>query len=122
MGPESPQPPDGVLDHDPPPAERPVVPPVLGRPLLPAGLPPGGCPQPSRVEVGDADVRQVPDPADARSFRVHLTEKGRGLEGPVLRCWERAEERTFAGLGPTERSELGRLLAKVRAGLGANRN
>lgn len=66
-------------------------------------------------------VERRPDPADARSFRVYLTEKGRGLEGPVLRCWERAAERTFAGLDPSERRELGRLLTKVRAGL-VNRN
>ena len=67
-------------------------------------------------------VERRPDPADARSFRVHLTEEGRALEGPVLRRWERAEERTFGGLDPSERRELGRLLNKVRAGLGANRN
>ena len=67
-------------------------------------------------------VERRPDPADARSFRVHLTEKGRGLEGPVLRCWERAEERTFAGLDPAERRELGRLLTKVRAGLDRDQN
>lgn len=67
-------------------------------------------------------VERRPDPADARSFRVYLTEKGRDLEDPVSRCWERAEQRTFVGLDPSERQELGRLLAKVRAGLGANRN
>lgn len=67
-------------------------------------------------------VDRRPDPADARSFRVSLTEKGRALEDPVSLCWERAEERTFAGLDPAERRELGRLLTKVRAGLGASRN
>lgn len=67
-------------------------------------------------------VERRPDPADARSFRVHLTEEGRGLEGPVLRRWRRAEEKTFGGLEPSERRELGRLLNKVRAGLGASTN
>ncbi len=67
-------------------------------------------------------VERRTDPADARSFRVYLTEKGRDLEGPVLRCWERAEQRTFAGLDSSERRELGRLLTKVRAGLGADLN
>ena len=62
------------------------------------------------------------DPADARSFRVYLTEAGRVLEEPVSRCWERAEEKTFAGLDPSERRELGRLLTKVRAGLYTDRN
>ena len=67
-------------------------------------------------------VERRPDPTDARSFRVYLTEEGRALEDPVSLSWERAEERTFAGLDPSERRELGRLLAKVRAGLGASRN
>jgi MarR family transcriptional regulator, organic hydroperoxide resistance regulator len=59
-------------------------------------------------------VRRRPDPADARSFGVYLTEKGRDLEGPVARRWERAQERTFAGLDPGERETLHRLLAKAR--------
>ena len=67
-------------------------------------------------------VERRPDPADARSFRVYLTEKGRGLEDPVSLCWERAERRTLAGLDPSERRELGRLLTKVRAGLDASTN
>ena len=67
-------------------------------------------------------IERRPDPADARSFRVYLTGSGRALEEPVLRCWERAEERTFAGLDSAERREFGRLLAKVRAGLGTNRD
>jgi hypothetical protein len=40
----------------------------------------------------------------------------------VSRCFERAEEKTLAGLDPSERRELARLLAKMRTGLGANRN
>jgi DNA-binding MarR family transcriptional regulator len=65
-------------------------------------------------------VERRTDPADARSFRVYLTEKGRTLEDPVLGLWERAEQRTFGGLDPSERRELGRLLVKVRAGLDAD--
>ena len=45
-------------------------------------------------------VERRPDPADARSFRVYLTDGGRALEDPVLGRWERAEERTFAALDP----------------------
>ncbi len=72
--PEPPEPADGVLDHDPPPAECPVVLPVLGRAVLTPGLPPGGRPEPAGVEVGDPDVGQVPDPTDAR--RESLQEPG----------------------------------------------
>ena len=67
-------------------------------------------------------VERHPDPADARSFRAHLTPEGRALEGPVSRCFERAEEKTLAGLDPSERRELARLLAKMRAGPEANRS
>ena len=67
-------------------------------------------------------VERRPDPADARSFRVYLTREGEALEGPVSRCFARAEEKTLARLEPSERRELARLLAKMRAGLEANRN
>ena len=67
-------------------------------------------------------VERRPDPADARSFRVYLTREGRNLEDPVSRCFERAEEKTLTGLEPSERREFARLLAKMRAGLEANRN
>ncbi len=67
-------------------------------------------------------VERRPDPADARSFRAHLTPEGRALEGPVSRCFERAEEKTLAGLDPSERRELARLLTKMRAGPEANRS
>jgi len=67
-------------------------------------------------------VERRPDPADARSFRVYLTREGQALEGPVSRCFARAEEKTLARLEPSERRELARLLAKMRAGLEANRS
>lgn len=61
-------------------------------------------------------LERRPDPADARSFRVYLTDGGRALEEPVLVRWARAEEGTFGVLEPSERRELGRLLRKVRSG------
>ena len=65
-------------------------------------------------------VERRQDPQDARSFRAHLTEEGRSLEGPVARCWERVEEKTFAGMSVGERRNFHRLLAKVRANLDPN--
>lgn len=62
-------------------------------------------------------VERRRDPGDARSFRVFLTKEGYGLEEPVTRCWERVEEKTFAGLSPEERRSLHELLTKVRAEL-----
>lgn len=64
---------------------------------------------------GSGLVERRPDPADARSFRVYLTEKGRDLEEPVARLWERAQDRTLAGLDAEERETLRRLLDKMRA-------
>jgi MarR family transcriptional regulator, organic hydroperoxide resistance regulator len=63
-------------------------------------------------------VERRPDPADARSFRVYLTEKGRALEEPVVRIWEEAEEKTLRGIDREERMILRRLLAQIRENLG----
>ncbi len=63
-------------------------------------------------------VERRPDPADARSFRVYLTNEGRALEGPVARIWEEAEEKTLRGMNPDETLVLRRLLARVRKNLG----
>ena len=62
-------------------------------------------------------VSRRQDPDDARSFRVYLTDEGRSLEGPVVRCWERVEEKTLAGMSAGERRTFHRLLTKVRANL-----
>ncbi len=63
-------------------------------------------------------VERRPDPADARSFRVYLTNEGRALEGPVARIWEEAEEKTLRGMNPNETLVLRQLLARVRKNLG----
>jgi MarR family transcriptional regulator, organic hydroperoxide resistance regulator len=62
-------------------------------------------------------LERRPDPRDARSFRVYLTDEGRSLEEAVSRCWERAEQRTLAGMSAEERRDFHRLLTKVRANL-----
>jgi MarR family transcriptional regulator, organic hydroperoxide resistance regulator len=65
-------------------------------------------------------VERRPDPNDARSFRVYLTDEGRSLEEPVARCWDKVEEKTFAGMSVGERRTLHRLLTKVRANVDPN--
>ena len=62
-------------------------------------------------------VERRPDPSDARSFRVYLTDEGRALEGPVAGCWELAEERLLAGLGEEDRRTFHELLVRVRSNL-----
>jgi DNA-binding MarR family transcriptional regulator len=48
---------------------------------------------------------------------VYLTGEGRSLEEPLARCWEKVEERTFAGMSIGERRTFRRLLAKVRTNI-----
>ena len=62
-------------------------------------------------------VERSPDPSDARSFRVHITDRGRALEEPVLGCWEQAEEMTLAGMSARDRQSFRRLLIRVRSNL-----
>ncbi len=63
-------------------------------------------------------VERRPDPADARSYRVHLTEKGHALEEPVARIWEEAENKALQNISPEEALVLRRLLARLRENLG----
>ena len=62
-------------------------------------------------------VERSQDPTDARSFRAHLTERGRALEESVALCWARAEERTLAGISAGERRTFRKLLIRVRSNL-----
>ncbi len=63
-------------------------------------------------------VERRPDPSDARSFRVYLTEKGRALGEPGARIWQEAEEKTLRGISPEETLVLRRLLVRIRENLG----
>jgi DNA-binding MarR family transcriptional regulator len=62
-------------------------------------------------------VERSQDPKDARSFRVHLTQRGRALEEPVARCWAQDEEEAPAGLSAGERRTFQKLLIRVRSNL-----
>lgn len=62
-------------------------------------------------------VERRPDPSDARSFRIYLTDRGRDLEGPVASCLDRAEEMLLAGLSEKERRTFYGLLVRVRSHL-----
>ena len=66
-------------------------------------IPPLGVEPPTVTKMlrrleGCGLVERSQGPADARSFRVHLTERGRALDEPVTRCWTQAEEKALAGL------------------------
>lgn len=62
----------------------------------------------------DGLVVKRSDARDRRVSRVHLTRKGKALASELIPRHARAVERTFAPLRPQERSELRRLLAKLR--------
>ncbi len=62
-------------------------------------------------------VRRRPDPADGRAVLVEATEDSCALHSAVQQAWTNLEEHTLAGLGPDERTELIRLLAKVEENL-----
>ena len=64
---------------------------------------------------GLVERRQVP--TDARSFRVHLTKRGRAIVGQVARCWAQTEETALAGLSAGERQTFRELLIRVRSNL-----
>ena len=62
-------------------------------------------------------VERRPDPSDARSFRVYLTDRGRDLEGHVAGCWEHAEEMLLASLSEEDRRTFYGLLVRVKSNL-----
>ena len=62
-------------------------------------------------------VERRADQEDARSLRVYLTGRGRALEEPVLRCWERAEQTLLSGMNTRDRQTFRRLLNRVKDNL-----
>ncbi|MEU9316299.1 MarR family winged helix-turn-helix transcriptional regulator [Streptomyces sp. NPDC048295] len=62
-------------------------------------------------------VRRRPDPDDRRAVLVEATDASCALHSDVQRAWTDLEEHTLTGLGPAERAELTRLLAKVEENL-----
>ena len=83
------------------------------------GVEPPTIPRTIRRMESCGFVERRPDPMDARSFRVHLTDQGRALEGPVALIWEEVEEKTLQGMSSEEALVLQRLLARVRKNLGS---
>jgi MarR family transcriptional regulator, organic hydroperoxide resistance regulator len=70
----------------------------------------------SRMERAEL-LERCRDPKDARCTRVYLTEKGRELREPVERCWDRVEERAFAGVSSEEKMLLRDLLTRLHDNL-----
>jgi MarR family transcriptional regulator, organic hydroperoxide resistance regulator len=58
------------------------------------------------------------DPADARTSRVHLTDRGGRLCEAIRSAWGKVDAELSAGLSPTDDEVLRGLLARLVANLG----
>jgi DNA-binding MarR family transcriptional regulator len=65
-----------------------------------------------RLERGGL-VRREPNPADRRSFLIHLTEQGRGLTARLNRLLEKLEDEIRARLGRAEANGFHAVMAAV---------
>ncbi len=65
----------------------------------------------------DGLVERRPDPRDRRTTRVHLTSRGRALEGPLSGAAKTVNASAIRGLSTEEAAELHRLLGKMTASL-----
>lgn len=63
-------------------------------------------------------VERRDDPADRRSYALHLTERGRAMLADVGRVAREHGERLLAALSAEERQQLGRLLERIAADQG----
>ncbi len=64
-------------------------------------------------------VRREPDPGDGRSAGVHLTERARDLERPLVDAARTVNRRAVRGLSADERSLLYRVIERASANLAA---
>ena len=63
-------------------------------------------------KIGLVERRQHPQ--DRRAYKIHLTERGRDLEGPLVNCAGRSVAKFTKGLTDQEVSELRRMLNILR--------
>ena len=63
-------------------------------------------------------IRRTPNPEDARSMLVYLTEEGEALVTLFPGVLKEIETRAFSGLSDEEQATLRRLLERVRENLG----
>jgi DNA-binding MarR family transcriptional regulator len=63
-------------------------------------------------KLGLVERRQHPQ--DRRAYKIHLTESGKGMEGPLSECADRTLKKLTRGLTQHEVSELRRMLEILR--------
>lgn len=59
-------------------------------------------------------VERRPHPQDRRAYKIHLTDQGKNMEGPLSECASRALAKLTNGLSGNEVNELTRMLEILR--------
>jgi DNA-binding MarR family transcriptional regulator len=62
-------------------------------------------------------VERVADPGDRRALHIHLTDAGFAIWREIDQCGQRVHDRAFGAMNESERSQLLRLLERVRDNL-----
>ncbi|MDQ2872819.1 MAG: MarR family transcriptional regulator [Candidatus Eremiobacteraeota bacterium] len=62
-------------------------------------------------------IRRAAHPADARSVRIYLTDRGRDIRGPVSALLECEARRALRGIAPEQRDALTDALNRVASNL-----
>lgn len=62
-------------------------------------------------------VERRPDPADRRSWRLHLTDRGQAIIAQLRPLAEAVQAEAFEGVSPDEQAALGAMLERLRANL-----
>lgn len=68
----------------------------------------------------DGIIFRKQDELDQRVFKVCLTEKGRGLEGPVKEIWRKYEQVFLRGIMPEELLFTRQILQKMQSNMHEN--
>ena len=63
-------------------------------------------------KIGLVERRQHPQ--DRRAYKIHLTQRGKELEGPLSKCADRSVKKFTKGLNVQEVNELRRMLEILR--------
>ncbi|RHW39142.1 MarR family transcriptional regulator [Neobacillus notoginsengisoli] len=58
-------------------------------------------------------IQRIDDPSDKRTFKIHLTEEGKRLEGVVEPILQEATRTVTNGISPEQVTELQEILKKI---------
>lgn len=67
-------------------------------------------------------IERRPDPSDRRAWRIHLTERSRGVIDEVQQCLASLESEITFGLSGSQTDSLREVLEAIRANMAATRS